>query len=163
MPKPLTRWLLPASLAINVFLATVLVVHRPSFPPPPPRPHPAEIAARIAATLPPADGEILRQAVAAHADDMERGHHLQHTVPDKVRAVLAAPTLDRAALEAALVEHRLAHQTLDDALAAMITEAATRMSDEGRHKLAQWQPPPPPGAPPGMFGPPGPPPGEGRP
>ena len=147
----LSRWLLPLSLALNVFLAT-LAVMRPPFPPPRhgPPPSPAHIAERIAQTLPAADGAVLRQVFAVHAAEMERNHALIHALPDRVRAILAAPALDEAALKAAMADNRDAHAAMDDALAQVIVETATRLSPEGRAALARWdpRPPHPPGGPP---------------
>jgi uncharacterized membrane protein len=158
---PFRKWVLPASLALNVFLGTVIVMH-----PRPPRhgPHdPGSLADKIAEALPPADAAILRQAVAAHVRQLMDGDRAQHQTPEVVKALLAAPTLDEAALRDTLAAHHAARQAMDEALAAIITETVTRISPEGRAALAKWRPPGPPfggpppgGPPPGGFG--GPPP-----
>ena len=144
---PFRRWILPLSLALNVFLAPVILIHEPHHrrePPPPSR-----IAAEIAATLPPADGAILQEVFAAHAAEFERSHQMRHSVPGRIRAVLALPKLDLDALRTVFDDNRAASIMMDDALAAIIIETASRISEEGRAKLAQWEPPHPPGAPPG--------------
>ena len=141
------RWFLPLSLALNVFLATVIALHAPHHrrePPPP-----AKIAAEIAATLPPADGAILLEVFAGHIAAFERSHQLRHSTGTRIRAVLAQPKLDMEALRAVFDENRAASAMMDDALAATIMETAGRISDEGRARLARWEPPRPPGAPPG--------------
>lgn len=145
-PTLLRRWFLPLSLALNVFLGTVIVMHpRPHRPEPPP---PRQIAERIAAALPAADGAILLEVFAAHAEMIEHGHRQQHGTPERVRAALAAASFDPEAVRAAFDDHRAARQTMDDALAAIIIETASRISPEGRAKLAKWEPPRPPGPPP---------------
>jgi uncharacterized membrane protein len=150
----LRRWALPLSLALNVFLVTVVVV-RPSLNHRPGPPDAQEIAQHIAATLPPADGAILLAVAAAHKAEFERSHAARHTIPGKIKAVLERPQLDLTALRTVFAENRDASIALDDALAATIEEVVTRISPEGRAKLAQWQPPRPPGGGPG--GPPPPP------
>lgn len=156
-----TKWVLTASLALNVFLATVLVVvYRPHRPPPL---DVAQIAERIAETLPAADAAILREIVAVRAPEIDRSRRLSRSLPDRVRAVLAKEEFDPEALRPVFADIAAAHQRMDEALAALVIEAATRMSPEGRAAIARWRPPPPPG-----FGgnrpPPPPPPGfEGNP
>ena len=148
----LHRWALPLSLALNVFLVTVVVMRLPLHHRPGP-PDPQEIARHIAATLPPADGAILLEVVAAHRAEFERSHALRHTIPGKIKAVLEQPKLDLAALRAVFAENRDVNLSMDEALATTIEEVVSRISDDGRAKLAQWQPPrgpgggPPPGPP----------------
>ncbi|TAN55050.1 MAG: periplasmic heavy metal sensor, partial [Magnetospirillum sp.] len=76
-------------------------------------------------------------------------HRIQRSLPGRVRAALAQPKLDLDTLRAVFDENRLARRMMDDALAATIIETASRISDEGRARLARWEPPHPPGAPPG--------------
>jgi len=163
-----TKWVLTASLALNVFLATVLVVvYRPHRPPPP---DVTQIAERIAETLPAADAAILREIVALRAPEIDRVNRLSRSMPDRVRAVLGKEEFDPNALRPLFAEIAAAHQRMDEALAGLVIEAATRMSPEGRAAIARWRPPPPPGfggnrpPPPGFEGSPPPPPGfEGNP
>lgn len=144
----LNRWFLPLSLALNVFLGTVIFTHYPRGPhfgPPPPN----EIAQRIAETLPPGDGAILMEVFAAHLAEFEQSHQIQGEAPSRIRAALAAPVFSADALRAAFDINRAARQMIDDALAATLIESASRMSPEGRARLAKWEPPrPPPGGPP---------------
>jgi len=152
-----TKWILTASLALNVFLATVLVVvYRPHHQPPPGL---SEIAERIAETLPPADAVILRESVAAHAPEIERWHRVSRAMPDRIRAVLGKETFEPDALRPLFDELAVIHQRMDEALASLVTDAATRMSPEGRSVIARWRPPPPPF---GGNGPPPPPPFGGN-
>ncbi|OAN52283.1 hypothetical protein A6A04_00895 [Paramagnetospirillum marisnigri] len=139
------RWSLPLSLALNVFLATVIALHpRPPHRPGPPPP-PIEIARQIAASLPPADGAILLEVFAAHAETFQRSHDIQHEAPERIKAALAAREFSADALRAAFDVNRAGRQLIDEALAATLIETASRMSPEGRAKLAQWRPPGPPG------------------
>ncbi|WP_162136936.1 periplasmic heavy metal sensor [Magnetospirillum molischianum] len=146
-----TKWVLTASLALNVFLGTVLVVvYRPNHPPPPGI---TEIAERIAVTLPSADAAILREVVAVRAPEIESGHRTLRAFPDQVRAVLGMSDFEPGALRQLFTEFSAARQRMDDALAALVIEAATRMSHEGRAAISRWNPPPPPPPPFGHNGP----------
>jgi len=145
--RTVTKWLLPISLAINVFLLALVLTHfgPPPFQPPPP-PNPADMAARMAESLPPADALVLRQAFATVAPPAPIGD--PRAFHDRLRAALDAPSFDAAALRQALAEMSKAHAAFDDAMAAAIIEAAAKMSPEGRRKLARghgpgFGPPPP--------------------
>ena len=150
--KRVTDWLLPASLAINVFLGAVILTHHghPGFRPPPP-PNPAEMAARMADGLPPADAEILRQAFRAQESALSEAHRGIDSFHDRVRAALEAPVFDPQALTAALSDASRGHAAFDQAMTAAMVDAASRMSAEGRRRLASHDGPPggpPPGGPP---------------
>jgi uncharacterized membrane protein len=144
MPRPLSHWLLTASLSLNVFLVTSIAVglawHGFRRPPPPP-PDPLEIADDMASGLPAADAAILRQAFADRSAVFARARGLHADTPARIRQVLEQPEYDPRALQAIFVEARAAHEAMDTALEATVTEAVGRMSPEGRHKLAEWEPP----------------------
>ena len=146
--KALTKWLLPLSLALNVFLGALIVTHfgPPHFRPPPP-PNPAEMADRMAESLSPADAQVLRQAFAKVAPPSALGDPgAFHT---RLRAALEAPSFDAEALRRDFAGMSEAHAVFDEQMAAAIIEAAAKMSPEGRRKLANghgpgFGPPPPP-------------------
>jgi uncharacterized membrane protein len=143
----LSRWALPASLAFNVFLGTVLVMREagPPHRPPPGGPHgPLGIVERMAEELPAADAAILRRSVAKRSQEIEYQWRVWNGTPERATTLLAAPSLDADALRAALDEGRNAHAAVDVAVTEVIMEAATAMSPEGRHAVARWRPPGPP-------------------
>ncbi len=144
-PRRTFRWLLPVSLSLNVFLAVAMAVHltsSPGFGPPPPLPRPDRIAEEIAATMSPADGDILRQVFASRAPQLAKGPASFHALQDGIRQVMAAPTFDAEALRAVFAEGRRGRASMDDAVEASLIEAATRLSPEGRRKLGEWRPGP---------------------
>lgn len=142
-PKSNVRWVLAGSLALNVFLATVIGVHRWGRPPGSP-PDPARVAEEIAATLPPADADILRAAFAKHRARLEAAHKAMRGMPRRVHDALTADTFDEARLRGAFDAGSRARQQMDDAIADVVAAAAKRMSTEGRHKMAEWRPSHPP-------------------
>lgn len=149
--RPLSRWLLPASLAFNLFLAGLVVgqLQGRGFGPPPPPPQPGRMVEEMASTLPGPDADVLRAAFAANAAVLDRGHHARNAMHGDIRRILAAPDFDPQALKAVFDRGRQERETLDDALGSAIITAASRMSAEGRRKLGEWappgRPPPPPG------------------
>ena len=146
----LSRWALPASLALNVFLGTVLYLQPPTHHRHPggPPPSPLKFVERLAGELPSADAAILREVAGRHADVVERQHEVWTALPHRIKAALEAPVFDVELLRAVLVEGRNAHAAMDDAMLEVVIEAASAMSPEGRQVVARWRPPPPPPGPP---------------
>ena len=140
----IARWLLPVSLALNLFFIVLAVRHLPFLHPHPP--DAGHIADFMTSNLPPADAAILQQSFAAHAAVMEEAHRAGQDFPEKIRAALTANPFDPGALSAALKDGQAGHQIMEDALAAALVEAAGKMSPEGRAALAARR----------QFGPPGP-------
>ena len=139
-------WLLPASLSLNIFLVVfVLVGLRPLLfgPGPGPRP-PHEMVQKMAEGLPPNDGAILREAFASYEGEFERVDAVLRALPERIRTILRAETLDLTALSAAFTEASEARSKMDAALGAAIIEASSRMSPEGRRAFADLAPPGPP-------------------
>ena len=134
------RIALPASLALNVFLAVLLVQQWRAGDRPPGPPSPTRIADEIAATLPPADALILREVFARHADQLEAGHKEHRGVPERLRTVLTAQPFDEAALRKIFADGRQARSESDRALEEAVAESLRRMSPEGRAAVARWEP-----------------------
>lgn len=156
-----SRWLLPASLALNVFLGTVLVMREPEaahrLPPGGPR-GPLGIVEELAADLSPADAAALRTVVSRRAQEIEYQSRVWRGAPERITTALAAPSFEPTALKAILDEGREAHRVMDEAVAATILEAAAALSPEGRQIVARWRPRgPEKGGPPPMDGGPPPP------
>jgi len=144
--RTVSKWLLPASLAVNVFLGVVVATHHHGHPPfrPGPPPGPEDMVEHMAESLSPADAAALRQAFAAQAGNMERAHRGHEDFHARLQAVLEAPVFDPEALRAALSEASRGHSTFDEAMAAAMVDAAIHMSPEGRRKLARGGGRPPP-------------------
>lgn len=137
MPRALVRWLLPISLALNVFLLVVVaVVARSPHPPPDPR----HMVERMAKDLPEHDAAILRAAFAAQAKALKQAEEGRRQMFERVRAALVAPTLDIDALRKAFEEGHVAHEQLEQAISGAIISASEQMSPEGRKDLAMRMP-----------------------
>lgn len=140
----IARWLLPASLALNLFFVVLAVRHHPFWHPHPM--DPGNIVDFLKPNLPPADAEILQKSFDSHKAAMDEARKAGKDFPDKIRAALTANPFDPDALKQALKEGQASHQVMEDALAADLIDAASKMSPEGRAALAARH----------QFGPPGP-------
>lgn len=149
LPMPVarsSRWLLLVSLALNLFfvgVAGALIARNYASTPvliPVPNHSVASRIDRLAATLPPADGEKLRAEFRARAQTVESARDAYRRTQDAARAVLRAEPFDVAALRAAMVQTRAARQVLDEALQGVVAAAAEQMSPAGRARLADWPP-----------------------
>lgn len=139
---PILRWLLPASLAVNAFLGGLMVSQwrKPDIPPPP---RPERMIEEMAETLPTADAAILRQSFAARAAKAEHRSRNPEEMFLKISAALKAEPFDPQALAAIFRDGRKTRDAIDDSIEGALVDAATKMSAEGRHKLADWHPRPP--------------------
>lgn len=139
---PILRWLLPVSLAGNAFLVGLMVSQwqKPDIPPPP---RPERMIEEMAETLPKADAAILRQSFAARAANLAHRPRDHEDMFLKIRAALKAEPFDPQALAAIFRDGRKTRDAIDDSIEGALVDAATKMSAEGRHKLADWHPRPP--------------------
>ena len=142
----IARWLLPASLSLNIFFIVLAVRHHPYWHPRPPDAR--HIADFMTSNLSPADAAILQQSFAAQDATLEQARKADRDFPDKIRTALTANPFDPEALKTALKDGQTDHQAMEDAMAAAFVDAATKMSPEGRAALAAHHHFGPPGGPP---------------
>lgn len=147
----IARWLLPVSLAFNLFFIVLAARHHPFFHSRPP--DAGHIADFMTSGLSPADAAILQQSFAAHSAVMDEAHKAGQDFPEKIRGALTANPFDPEALQAALKDGQSSHQLMEDAMAAALVDAAGKISPEGRATLAARHPFGPPGGPRGPGGP----------
>jgi uncharacterized membrane protein len=131
------RWVLGASIALNVFLVALIVAHLVGHIHGEKRLRPTMRIDSLAATLPPADGDKLRAALQARKDIAAAIDDF-HAAQDKVRAALRAQPFDEAALRQAMAEVQARHRTVELAIHDLIAGVAGQLSPEGRAKIAEW-------------------------
>ncbi|MDR3440223.1 periplasmic heavy metal sensor [Telmatospirillum sp.] len=134
----LRQWLLPASLALNVFLGAALVSYFFGEPPQaalPPQPQAA--LEDMTSQLSPEDARILRQALTPRLADMDRMRQAEMDLPRRLQQLLAKEPFDPAAFHEELEKTQRAREALNTTL----PEALARLSPEGRRRLADWRPP----------------------
>ncbi|SRR5271155_1337388 len=139
------RWLLLGSLALNLFFvgAAGAVALRYSSPVPLATVTRIDhsLAARfnrIAATLPPADAQVMRTQLRVEAQKVASAQADLRLSQDEMRKSLRAEPYDPDAMRLAMAENRTARDNFDQVLHDMIAAAAAKMSIVGRTKLAEW-------------------------
>ncbi|HXQ67001.1 MAG TPA: periplasmic heavy metal sensor [Alphaproteobacteria bacterium] len=129
-----------ASLAVNLFVAGYFaahLLHRRE----PPGPSPMAVLERLSAPLPQQDKEVLAAAWKADQAKLAGLSAELQAARREVRAKLIAEPFDSAALAAAMANARMKHEALDAEFQAIIVDAVTKFSPEGRKLL--WSRPPP--------------------
>jgi len=140
-----TRWLLLSSLVLNLLFvgAAGAVAFRYSTPVPlsPVTRMDHSLTTRLdrlAASLPPADADVMRAELRDDAVVMATAQADLRLSRDEVRKSLRAQPFDLQAMRAALAANHAAHDNFDKVVHDMIAGAAAKMSVVGRAKLAEW-------------------------
>jgi uncharacterized membrane protein len=139
-----SRWLMLASLALNLFFigvvgALLLQAYGFDAPATPAAGSDRSVAGRIeriAATLPREDAEKLRAGYRARREEIDGARAAYRDRQDAMRAVLRAEPFDLEALKAAMAEMRAARQNFDRRIHDFFAQQASQMSPAGRQKLA---------------------------
>ena len=95
---------------------------------------------RLAATLPPADGAIVRSDIQANHDAIQTAQADYRAAQDATRATLRREPFDVEAMRAAMAKTRGARQHYDQVIHGVFLNAAAQMSQAGRNALADWPP-----------------------
>ncbi len=141
MARGSSRWLLLGSLALNLFfigVAAALAVRSPTLPS-----WDRNVfirVERLAATLPPADADMLRGLIKADRETIEDTQTKYRAAQDVIRETLRHEPFDVGAMRAAMVQTRAARQAFDQAIQGIFAATAAQMSSAGRHALADWPP-----------------------
>ena len=138
LPGQRLQWLLAASLALNLFLVALIAAHLLRRPGHERWARPAMVIERLAASLPRADGDKLRAALAARNTEVGVLVDAFRAAQDEVRAALRSQPFDEAALARAMADAETAHAALEKAIHGLMANAAGQMSPEGRAGLANW-------------------------
>lgn len=137
------RRLLAASLALNVFLlgfAAVRIASR----------HAAtdrdgataffhRVLPRLVSSLPPADGKLLGEALAARAAELEARRDRLAGAVARVRASIAASPYDDARVRSDVAAAREARRELSGLVVEAVVAVLPRMSSDGRRALASFR------------------------
>lgn len=148
-PDRSSRWLLLASLALNLFLigaGGALFIRSSSAVQPTETTIDRSISgriARIAATLPAEDGAKLRAAYQASRTELDGTNNAYRRAQNEVRVALRAEPFDVGALRAAMTSMQRAREDYDRRLQDFFARFASDISPAGRQKLADWRNPRP--------------------
>jgi uncharacterized membrane protein len=136
-----SRWLLLGSLALNLFFVGVVVAVAIRAPATPSWDRNFFVRVeRLAATLPPADADLLRGRINANRGTIEAAQTNYRAAQDVVRETLRQDPFDPAAMQAAMAKSRAARQDFDQAVQGGFAGTAAQMTSAGRHALADWPP-----------------------
>jgi uncharacterized membrane protein len=135
------RWLLLGSLALNLFfvgvaLAMVIRAPAPSYW----DPNVFVRVERLAATLPPADAEILRDQINASHAAIDDAQTKYHSARRHIHDVLRQEPFDVAAMRAATAQARAARLNFDQTIQGVFADIAAKITPAGRQALANWPP-----------------------
>ena len=136
-----TRWLLLGSLALNLFFVGVAIAMAVRAPAPSYWNRNVFVRVeRLAATLPPADADLLRGEINANHAAIEAAQTSYHTAQDHIHEVLRQEPFDVEAMRSAMAKTRAARQTFDQTIQGVFAVIAAKISPAGRHALADWPP-----------------------
>ena len=136
-----SRWLLLGSLALNLFfvgVALAMVVRAPA--PSYWDPNVFVRVERLAATLPPADAEILRRQIDANHAAIEDTQTKYHSARRHIHEVLRQEPFDVEAMRAATAQTRSARFSFDQTVQGVFADIAAKITPAGRQALANWPP-----------------------
>jgi uncharacterized membrane protein len=136
-----SRWLLLGSLALNLFfvgvaLAMAIRAPAPSYW----DPNVFVRVERLAATLPPADAEILRKQIDANRAAIEDTQTKYHSARRHIHEVLRQEPFDVEAMRAATAQTRTARLNFDQTVQGVFADIAAKITPAGRQALANWPP-----------------------
>jgi len=136
-----SRWLLLGSLALNLFFVGVAVAMAIRAPAPSYWDRDVFVRVeRLAATLPPADADLVRGAMNANREVIAAAQLKFQEAREHIHNMLRQEPFDPAALRAAMAESRAARGAYDQLVQGIFATTAAQMSGAGRHALADWPP-----------------------
>jgi uncharacterized membrane protein len=136
-----SRWLLLGSLALNLFFVGVAIAMAVRAPAPSYWDRNVFVRVeRLAATLPPADADILRGEINANRAAITDAQASYHTAQDHIHEVLRQEPFDGEALRAAMTKTRAGRQAFDQSIQGAFAVIAAKISPAGRKALADWPP-----------------------
>ena len=136
-----SRWLLLVSLALNLFFVGVAVAMAVRAPSPPLQDRDVFVRVeRLAATLPPADADLLRAQIRNYRDIIENTQTIYHAAQDEIHETLRQNPFAVGAMRTAMAKTRAARQNFDLVIQGVFAVAAEKMSPAGRHTLADRPP-----------------------
>lgn len=136
-----SRWLLLGSLALNLFFVGVAVAMAIRAPAPSYwDPNVFVRVERLAATLPPADADILRGQINANHAAIEQAQTQYHSARQRIHDALRQEPFDVEAMRAATAQTRAARMAYDQTIQNVFADIAAKITPAGRQALANWPP-----------------------
>ncbi len=135
-----SRWLLLVSLALNLFFVGVAVAMAIRAPAPSAWNRNVFVRVeRMAATLPPADADLVRDQMKAHHDAIANAQDKYYAARESIRATLRQDPFKVDDMRTAMLQTQAARQAYDQVIQGVFADIAEKMSSAGRHALADWR------------------------
>src|SRR5262249_49721223 len=135
------RWLLLGSLALHPFFVGVaLAIFVPAPAPSYWDPNVFVRVERLAATLPAADAEILRNQISTNHAVIDQAQTNYHSARQHIHEVLRQEPFDVEAMRAATAQTRTARLNFDQTIQGVFADIAANITSAGRQALANWPP-----------------------
>ena len=136
-----SRWLLLGSLALNLFFVGVAMAMAVRAPVPSHwDPNVFVRVERLAATLPPADADILRGQINETHGAIDDAQTKYHSAREHIHDVLRQEPFDVEAMRAATAQTRATRLAFDQTVQGVFANIAAKISPAGRQALANWPP-----------------------
>jgi uncharacterized membrane protein len=140
MARSTSRWLLLGSLALNLFFVGVAVAMAIRAPVPSAWDRNVFVRVeRMAAALPPADADLVRDQMREHHDAIANAQDKYYAGREGIRATLRQDPFKTDDMRAAMARTRAARQAYDQVIQDVFAGIAEKMSPAGRHALADWR------------------------
>lgn len=141
MTRGSSRWLLLGSLALNLFFIGIAVALLVRAPAPPTWDRDVFVRTeRLAATLPPADADLLRGEMKSQHDTIDAAQKKYFVARESIHETLRQTPFKQEDLRAAMADTRASRQAYDVVIQGVFARAAAQMSPAGRKALADWPP-----------------------
>ena len=136
-----SRWLLLGSLALNLFFVGVAVAMAIRAPAPSYwDPDVFVRVERLAATLPPADADILRGQINANHAAIEQTQTQYHAARQRIHDALRQEPFNVEAMRTAMAQTRASRMAYDQTIQNVFADIAAKITPAGRQALANWPP-----------------------
>ena len=141
MERASSRWLLLGSLALNLFFVGVAIAMAVRAPATSYWDRNVFVRVeRLAATLPPADADILRGEINANRAAITDTQTAYHQAQDSIHEALRQEPFSADAMRGAMAKTRAARQAFDQTIQGVFAGIAGKISPTGRQALADWPP-----------------------
>jgi uncharacterized membrane protein len=135
-----SRWPLLVSLAFNLFFVGVAVAMAIRTPAPSAWDRNVFVRVeRMAATLPPADADLVHDQMKVHHDTIADAQDNYFAAREGIRATLRRDPFNADDMRTAMAQTRAARQAYDQVIQGVFADIAEKMSPAGRHALADWR------------------------
>lgn len=147
-PRASRRWLAAlgwGSVALNVVLVALILLHPrlPFMPPPPPPPPPEVVMEEMAGRLDAADRAVFEEVMARRKAEIQARFVAMGRLFDGFKAEFTRESFDGLRFQDSKAKLDAARAEFEQVMMAAMVEALSRLSPAGRERLSRMPPGPP--------------------